>query len=139
MTAQSGMAQDRLGIPHAGVVHVERDAVLGGHLPPEPQRIADKARRRVADLGRIARQPGMALAVDLEVVGMDLVDDVLDHRAGGVLADLRAVRAGVEIEVDAQEAVGPLEPRRLRGKAGRGEGNYGKTGDIGPFHGCAFH
>ena len=51
----------------------------------------------------------MPLAVDLDVVRMDLVDDVLDHLARGVLADRVAVGSGVEIEVDPQEALRPSE------------------------------
>ena len=109
--APAGVAADRLGIPHSRVVHEERNAALRGHLPPEPERVADESEDAVAGLGRIARQTGMSFAVALEVIRMNLIDDVLDHRTRCVLADRRTVFPGMKIEVDAEEALA----RRSRG------------------------
>src|SRR5208282_4864889 len=78
--------------------------------PPERQRVADESRRSVADVRRIAREPRMSLAVNLEVIGMHLIDDGLDHRPRRVLADRLAVGSGMEVEVNAEEALGPSEP-----------------------------
>jgi hypothetical protein len=89
----------------------EADALLGGDLPPDPQRIADKARRGGAHPGGIARESGMPLAVDLHVVGPHGLEQPLDALAGGAFAHLLAVGAGVKVEVHAQEALASLQPR----------------------------
>ena len=58
----------------------------------------------------------MSLAVDLDVVGHDLVDDQIQpSRASFAFADAVAVVARVEIEVDAEEGVGPFHPWRIVG------------------------
>lgn len=101
-----GVFPDGLGVPDAGVMHIERDAVFGGDIAPESEGIADEAWGLVSDVGGIAGESRMSFAVDLDVIGMDQVDDGLDHLASGVFSDFLAVIAGVEIEMDAEEAVG---------------------------------
>ena len=62
----------------------------------------------------------MALAIALDVIGVNGVDDGPDHFGGDMLSDFRAVVGGMEIEMDAEEAVRPFQtgrtgfPRGLR-------------------------
>jgi hypothetical protein len=107
------MKSHGFGIPDARVMHVQRDAALGGDLTPQAQRIPDEARRGIAHAGRIAGEARVALAIDLEIVRFHLGEDVLDHRPGGVPADLGAILAGVEIEMDAEEGFRAFEPGRI--------------------------
>ena len=100
-----------LAVPDTRIMHEEADALLGGDLPPDPQRIADKARRGGAHAGGIAGESGMPLAVDLHVVGPHGLEQPLDALARGALAHLLAVGAGVKVEVHAQEALAALQPR----------------------------
>ena len=94
------------------------------------QRIANEAGRRIAHLGRIARIAAMTFAVDLDVVGLDLVDHELDHLRRGPLADAVAVIARVEIEMDAEEGVGPFHPRRIGGNRWLAEDAYYKRAEC---------
>jgi len=104
-----GVTEDRLGIPHSRIMHVKRDSFRSGHLAPDPQWIPDEPRGWVSHFGGVTRKPAVALAIDLQVIGMHQVDDVLHHRRCRVLADLFAVWTRVEIEMNPQEAVRPQE------------------------------
>jgi hypothetical protein len=95
-------------------MHVERDAMASRDLAPDAERVADDPGGLIADLGRVARQAGMTFAVNLQVVGADQIDDVLNHRRRRARADVRAIHAGVEIEVDAEKTVRAFESRGCR-------------------------
>ena len=67
---------------------------------------------------------------------MHLVDDVLNHFPRRILADLLTVGPGVEIEMDAEEGIGPfwtLRLRRLDRGSNGGEQRYPEQ--RGPSHG----
>jgi hypothetical protein len=54
----------------------------------------------------------MALAINLDIVGLHLLDDRADHRARRALAHVGAVWPGVEIEMNAQKRCGPWQALR---------------------------
>jgi len=100
-------------IPNARIMHEQGDSPLARHLAPDPQRIADEARGRLAHFGRIARITAMPFAIDLEVVGLDLVDHGLDHLRRGPRPNAVAIVARMEVEMDAEKSLGPCHPRCL--------------------------
>ena len=70
----------------------------------------------------------MPLAVDLNVVGFDLVDDQLDHLRCRSFANAVAVLARMEIKMDSEECFGTFHPWRIGGPHAGGAyktgGNY---------------
>jgi hypothetical protein len=104
-------------------MHVERHPAFRGDLAPDAQRIADEAGSRVADFRRVARKAGVSLAINLDVVRPHLVEDRRYHFRRRVFSDLRAIGAGVEIEVNAEEALGALQ-------------TPGRVGSLGGVHFC---
>jgi hypothetical protein len=68
----------------------------------------------MTDLRRVTAEAAMALAINLEIVGPDEVDDFLNHRGRGVRADVGVLVVRVEVEVDAEETLRALEPLRRR-------------------------
>jgi len=73
-----GMTQDSLRIPHSGIMHVQRDPLLA---------VTCRQTRNGSPTNPGAGLPtfvgnskaAMALAIDLQVIGMHQVDDVLHH------------------------------------------------------------
>ena len=93
------MDLDRLRVPDARIVQVECDALFRGYLPPDFQRVLHEAGRGIAHFGRITRTPGMAFAVTLDVIGLDLLDDILYHLAVHAFSDFFAIITGVKVEM----------------------------------------
>jgi hypothetical protein len=112
-------------------MHIERHTISCRDVTPNPEGVSDKARRGVAGFRWVAGQAAMAFAVDLEVVGSDLLDDVLDHLGSGVLADFGAIGPGVEIVMDSKETVGAFEAlgAGFSGIAGESCRGQAKAGD----------
>ena len=67
-----------IGVPHAGIVHIQGDVLLQSHLPPKGEGVALKLGHTVAEGGGIRGPAGMALAVDLDKVGLHLAADFAD-------------------------------------------------------------
>ena len=120
-----------MDVDDAGIAEIESDAALGGGIPPDAQRIADKAGGRIAHLRRIAGVAEVPFAIARQIVGIDEVDDAADHLRRGIFTDFRAIRSGMEIEVNAQKAFGAFAaPGRFTGGSGKFRG---------PESGCREH
>ena len=100
-----GMEFHSPGIPDSGIMQIEGYASLRRNLPPDRKRIPHDVRNRIPDFGRIAGITGVSLAVNLDIVGMDHVQDRPDHFRSGVGTHSRAEGIGMEIKMDSEETL----------------------------------
>jgi len=104
------MMPDRGVVQHAGIVHVQRHAHLGGDAPPYPQLVPHEPAGRVPHLRGIAGNARMPLAVHLDIVRANHLYNPPHHLRRDVPADLGAAFRHVLVEMDPQKALRAPQP-----------------------------
>jgi hypothetical protein len=62
--------------------------------------------------GRVTGITGMTLAIDLDVVWFDSVNQVIDHTFADILSNLLAIGACMKIKMESEIAAGPFQSCR---------------------------